>query len=148
MNDKTREYIVALALKFQGTPYIWGGSVPYIGFDCSGFVIWVLQVFGILPPSDWTANGLSKLFPPTTTPKPGDLCFYGTESVINGTKATHVMMYMGNGMCVGASGGGSECTTVERARSKGAQVKVKPVKYRGDFLFYREIGNGNPNTNP
>lgn len=142
MDDKTREYIVALALKFQGTPYIWGGSVPYIGFDCSGFVIWVLQVFGILPSGDWVAADLARTFTDTSEPKPGDLCFYGSG------KVTHVMMYIGSGMCVGASGGGSECTTVEIARSKGAQVKVKTVKYRGDFLFYREIGNGNPHTNP
>lgn len=143
MNDDTRDWIVNLALKLQGIPYIWGGSTVN-GFDCSGFIIWVLQVFEILPSGDWTAQGLSKTFEKTLDPKPGDLVFYGRERV------THVMMYMGAGMCVGASGGDSSTTSAEAANQKGAKVKVKSVTYRSDLVSYGSIGNranGNSNAN-
>lgn len=133
MNDEIRQYIVNLTSKFQGVPYIWGGSNPRIGFDCSGLIIWVLQVFNVLPSGDWTAAMLKNTFQSTITPKPGDLCFYGVN------KITHVTMYIGNDMQVGASGGGSKTTTEEIAKLTNAMVKVKPVMYRPDFVGYADI---------
>ena len=138
-----RKHIVNLALKLVGTPYIWGGNSPRGGFDCSGFVIWILQVFDVLPAGDWTSQGLREHFKfvrQGVEPKPGDLVFYGQEP-----RATHVVMYIGmmNGepMQVGASGGDSSTTTTEEAVRKNAMVKVKPVHYRRDFLGYYSIGD-------
>lgn len=137
-----RKYIVKLALKLIGTPYIWGGSDPR-GFDCSGFVNWVLQVFGVLPDGDWNTDGLMNRFPVTETPELGDLAFYGTRSIEGVLDASHVMM-----VCevrpdevevVGASGGGSKTLTVEDAKKIGAQVHKRPVNYRKDFIGYRKI---------
>jgi cell wall-associated NlpC family hydrolase len=128
-----RESLLRLALKLQGIPYIWGGATVQ-GFDCSGFVVWLFQVFGLLPSGDWTANGLSKTFPQdTANPQPGDLVFFGPDP----SAITHVMVYAGefNGerQVVGASGGGSKTTTVEIANAIGAKVKMKPLNYRRDF---------------
>lgn len=134
----SRQYAVNLALKLQGIPYIWGGSEPRTGFDCSGFVIWILQVFGRLPAGDWTSDMLMKEFPETKDPKPGDLVFYG----MNGEKkfSTHVMMYIGEMsgqlMCIGASGGDSKTLTVKDAEAKNAKVKIKPIHYRRDFIQF------------
>jgi cell wall-associated NlpC family hydrolase len=130
-----RQYIVNLALKMQGICYIWGGSNPHIGFDCSGFCIWILQVFNILPSGDWTADGLKRHFPSTTIAEVGDLIFYGTKA-----GATHVMMFIGNELCVGASGGDHTCTTEEIAKQKGAMVKIKQVHYRTDLIGFGSIG--------
>lgn len=42
--------IVHYASTFIGTPYLWGGSEPANGFDCSGFVCYVYNKFGIALP--------------------------------------------------------------------------------------------------
>jgi cell wall-associated NlpC family hydrolase len=135
-----REHLVNLALKLVGCPYVWGGQNPWTGFDCSGFIIWIYQVFGLLPSGDWTAQGLAAHFGGIVPDLAGallagDLAFYG-ESM---TKLTHVMMVLGAGKVVGASGGGHETTTREEAAKKGAMVKVKPVGYRRDFIGYVRV---------
>ncbi len=137
-----RQYIVNLAMKLAGIPYLWGGSNPRFGFDCSGFVIWLLQVFEILPSGDWTAQGLSRHFkqrPPGEDWQPGDLLFYGGSD----ERITHVMMYIGTmdseRMCIGASGGDQTTTTIQAAEIRGARVKVKPASYRRDFRFAADI---------
>jgi len=135
-----REHLVNLALKLQGCPYIWGGANPWTGFDCSGFVIWIYQVFGLLPSGDWTADGLRRHFyrdGMKGEPKlePGDLVFYG----LHPTHVTHVMVALAGGLVVGASGGDAKCSTVEEARRRGAQVKVKGMDYRGDRQWWVHV---------
>jgi cell wall-associated NlpC family hydrolase len=131
-----REHVVNLALKLVGCPYIWGGANPWTGFDCSGFVVWIYQVFGLLPSGDWTAQSLSAWFIHgsqlrTQAPQPGEMVFYGADR----NHLTHVMLALGGGLVVGASGGDHTTTTVEEARRRGAQVKVKPLDYRNDLQF-------------
>jgi hypothetical protein len=52
---------------------------------------------------------------------------------------THVMLALGNELVVGASGGDHTMTTVEEARRRGAQVKVKPRNYRSDLVATRYV---------
>ena len=134
-----RQWVVNLAMKLQGIPYIWGGSTP-AGFDCSGFVIWILQVFDILPAGDWTSQGLSRIMRATSEPQPGDLVFYGSAT----DAITHVMIFAGEQsmygrMVIGASGGDSHCTSVEEAHRRGARVKLKPINYRRDLQFVGDL---------
>ena len=39
--------VIAYASNFLGTPYLWGGTSPSTGFDCSGFTQYVYSHFGI-----------------------------------------------------------------------------------------------------
>ena len=146
MDEKEKRlYIVNLAKKFIGTPYIWGGSNPNVGFDCSGFVIWVCQVFDVLSGGDWTADELLHMTKVCGEfVEPGDLCFYGKKGSGKTDEpafdfASHVGFYDGQGNCISASGGGSDCLTLEDARKKNAMVKIKPVHYRSDFLGYGRL---------
>ena len=133
----SRHYLIQLAMKFMGTPYVWGGSTPF-GFDCSGFIIWVFQVFELLGSKDWTADQLSKMFEKTEIMTPGDLVFYGKERI------NHIGIYIGelNGtpMMISAAGGDSSTISIEKARLRNAKVKIKPVNYRSDFQFACNIG--------
>jgi cell wall-associated NlpC family hydrolase len=92
-------------------------------------------VFDKLPSGDWTAEGLRQHFPPTTVANIGDLVFYGTKA-----GATHVMMFIGNDLCVGATGGGHTCVNEEIAKKLGACVKIKQVRYRNDLIGFASIG--------
>ena len=77
------------------------GSTPETGFDCSGYVCWVLNQSG------WdvgrtTANGLWQKAAKISEQeaKPGDLVFFeGTYDVAG---ASHVGIYVGNGMMISA----------------------------------------------
>jgi len=136
-----RDALRNLVLKLCGCPYIWGGSSPWTGFDCSGFVVWCFQVLGLLPAGDWTAAGLRAHFATIKERAPdavelGDLVFYGDDP----QHISHTMMGLGGGLVVGASGGGHTTATVEEARRIGAQVKVKPIRYRADLVSVLSTG--------
>lgn len=47
---KNRAAVVDYAQRFLGTPYVYGGTDPKRGFDCSGFVQYVYHHFGINVP--------------------------------------------------------------------------------------------------
>ncbi len=89
------------AEKYLGTPYVWGGSSPETGFDCSGYVCWVLNQSG------WdvgrtTANGLWQQSAKVSEheAKPGDLVFF--QGTYDTPGASHVGLYVGNGMMISA----------------------------------------------
>lgn len=41
------EAAVQAALSQLGTPYVWGGTTPGVGFDCSGFTQWAWRQAGV-----------------------------------------------------------------------------------------------------
>ncbi|GAA4506125.1 hypothetical protein GCM10023172_34980 [Hymenobacter ginsengisoli] len=45
-----RDSIVRFALRQLGTPYVWAGTSPATGFDCSGFITYVFGRFGVATP--------------------------------------------------------------------------------------------------
>ncbi|KLU58599.1 putative endopeptidase p60 precursor [Peptococcaceae bacterium CEB3] len=84
--------LLGYAAQYLGTPYVWGGTSPHPGFDCSGFVQYVYAHFGIplyrTSESQFTEGqpvALSDL-------QPGDLVFYHTYA----SDASHVGIYVGN----------------------------------------------------
>jgi len=44
------EKVVAFARTLIGTPYVYASSDPAVGFDCSGFITYVFNHFGIAVP--------------------------------------------------------------------------------------------------
>ena len=90
--------IAEYALQFVGYDYVWGGTSPSTGFDCSGLMYYVYSQFGYQlnrVAEDQARNGVH--VDPSDL-QPGDiLCFYSNGYI------GHVGMYIGNGQFVHAA---------------------------------------------
>ena len=77
LTDEEFAAIYKEAQKYVGTPYVWGGSTPETGFDCSGYVCWVYNQNGC-DVGRTTANGLwnKSQHISEAEAKPGDLVFF------------------------------------------------------------------------
>lgn len=85
--------VVNYALQFVGNPYVWGGTDPVNGADCSGFVQSVYAHFGVALNRTSEAQMSNGVSVPYSQAQPGDLICYGS----------HIAIYMGNGQIVHAS---------------------------------------------
>lgn len=101
LTDSEFAAIYKEAQKYVGTPYVWGGSTPKTGFDCSGYVCWVYNQNGYNV-GRTTAEGLWQKSQPIreAEAKPGDLVFF--EGTYDTPGKSHVGIYLGNGMMVSA----------------------------------------------
>lgn len=92
----TGAQIVAEAQKYLGTPYVYGGASPS-GFDCSGFVYYVLKQLGYSPyrtPADQYTQGT---YVAKSDLQPGDIVFFANTYA---SGLSHVGIYTGNGQFI------------------------------------------------
>ncbi|WP_338838865.1 LysM peptidoglycan-binding domain-containing protein [Kurthia gibsonii] len=88
------------ALTQVGVPYVFGGSSPSQGFDCSGLIDYAFKQAGFNY-GRTSAAGYYTLGTKVTTPQYGDLVFFeGTYK----SGISHVGFYIGDGKMVSASG--------------------------------------------
>ena len=97
----TGQTIAEYAKIFEGCNYSYGGASPATGFDCSGFVSYVINHCG----NGWnvgrqTANGLLNNCTRVSknNAKPGDLIFF--QGTYDTSGASHVGIYVGDGMMI------------------------------------------------
>ena len=92
--------LIAEAEQYLGTPYVWGGYSPS-GFDCSGFVSYVVNncgagfSFGRLTAESWRRQ-CSIIS--ASQARPGDLIFF--QGTYNTSGASHVGIYLGDGKMI------------------------------------------------
>jgi len=97
--NKNSDGIIQTALSYRGVKYRFGGATP-AGFDCSGFVMYVYNQYGIRLPR--TADKQFEVGKPIKVKnelKPGDLVFFETYE----KGASHVGIYQGDGQFIHAS---------------------------------------------
>jgi peptidoglycan DL-endopeptidase CwlO len=100
----------AIALKYLGTPYQWGGATPASGFDCSGLVMYVYAQLGIQLPHYAAAQYGYGIPVARDQLQAGDLVFFDGLS--------HVGIYIGGDEMV-------------HAPETGDVVKITPLSQFG-----------------
>ena len=92
--------IADYTLQFNGGRYVYGGSSPSVGFDCSGLMYYVYGQFGYsiqrTAGRQYYYNGV---YVSKGELQPGDLVFFSS----NGYEITHVGMYIGDSKFIHAS---------------------------------------------
>jgi cell wall-associated NlpC family hydrolase len=118
-------YAVELAKRYLGVRYVWGGSTPGEGFDCSGFVKYVYGQIGIALPhyAAWQWNQTVHVDPSQL--EPGDLVFFEPKADGPG----HVGMYVGNGVFI-------------EAPHTGASVQFQSLAYEKSTMGF--VGASRP----
>ena len=108
-NPQGESAVVDSARKYLGTPYVWGGTSPS-GFDCSGFVQYVLAENGKSVPRTTQEQFAGGQAVDKSNLQAGDLVFYNWQC---GTDATHVGIYEGNGKMIHAPHSGDVVKEVD-----------------------------------
>ena len=112
--------IIAYASNFLGTPYLWGGSSPSTGFDCSGFTQYVYAHFGIKL-GRTTYDQINDGYEVSKDElKAGDLVFFGENN-----DPTHMGIYVGN-------------NTYIHAPRTGDVIKISSMN-RSDYITARRV---------
>ena len=89
--------IVATAKQYLGYKYVYGGSSPSTGFDCSGFTSYVFKQHGITLSRTSAGQYGNGVAVSRANLQPGDLVMFGKSSI------THVAIYIGGGQIIHAS---------------------------------------------
>jgi hypothetical protein len=124
----TANELVVYAHNLIGTPYVWGGSTPAQGLDCSGLLYWIQRTAG----SDvgrYNAATYAKIGVriPVGQQKPGDFLFFGSS-------VSHCAIYIGNGKMIESRGGRKNT-----ADNPGTGVVISPVTRRHDLVCVRRV---------
>ena len=111
--------IVDYAKLYLGTPYAYGGNTPS-GFDCSGYVQYVMSNFGITMPRSSTEQYSIGVKVDKSQLMPGDLVFFDYSP--NSNQLSHVGIYVGDGNFI-------------HSPVPGQAVKISPLN-TGYFSYY------------
>ena len=93
---------VEMARRYLGVRYVFGGTDPAVGLDCSGLVQLVFRQLGIALPR--TAQQQYNATPRLSQDQlqPGDLVFFARTYADPTDWVTHVGIYIGNGQQINA----------------------------------------------
>ncbi len=131
--SKRQREILSFALKYVGYPYVFCGEYPttnspygyqeHGGFDCSGFVWWVMKIHFKYPISvnERGASDMARSAKPRISRsnlKPGDLMFFGTNGPSSAVSSIyHAALYMGRGWFIHSTGSSDGVTIVSLNKS-------------------------------
>jgi len=112
MNKQThvtpqRHALLTAAHRSMGVPYLYGGTSPKSGFDCSGFTQHSYQSVNVKIPRTAAQQSAASRTIRRQDLRPGDMIFFKTS----GRKVNHVGIYVGNGKFIHAASGGGRVTT-------------------------------------
>ncbi len=115
--DATLSQVLETAASYMGIPYVWGGSRPSTGMDCSGFVRYVFKQHGVNLPH--YSGYQAQMGVPVTLAdiQPGDLVAFGFP-------VHHVGIYIGDGLFI---------------HTPGDYVKIQKLSTRSNLSAIRRL---------
>jgi cell wall-associated NlpC family hydrolase len=93
---------VEVARRYLGVPYVFGGTNPATGLDCSGLVQLVYRQVGMPLPRTAQQQFAATLRVPQDQLQPGDLVFFARTYADPHDWITHVGIYIGGGQQINA----------------------------------------------
>ncbi|HBJ1645859.1 TPA: C40 family peptidase [Clostridium botulinum] len=121
VDPETWEKVFNELKSYLGTDYLYGGSDPSTGFDCSGLVQYCYGKYGIELPRTTYEQVLCGSYVEYENLQAGDLVFFGTSDDIH-----HVGVYIGEGQYI-------------HAPQTGDVVKISSLSDRKDFYEARRV---------
>lgn len=97
-NGNLMQSVVSTSKRYIGVPYRWAGSSS-AGFDCSGFVKYIYNKYGITLPRRADHQYYAGTSVARSNLQPGDLVFFTTYT----SGPSHVGIYLGNSSFIHAS---------------------------------------------
>lgn len=127
----TANELVENAKALLGVKYVWGGSTPPQGLDCSGLLYWIQRTAGSNV-GRLTASGYSVIGKQIGigNQKAGDFLFFGKP-------VTHCAVYIGNGYMIESRGGRKNTPY-----NPGIGVVKSLVTRRHDLSCIRRVWDG------
>lgn len=161
--------VLARALRFVGTPYVWAGTsekpqqlfgkVMPGGFDCSGFVwrVYRLEPFAEAPSLGQVLKGrttyamsgevVSSARVPRDQLEPGDVVFFGSRGARSmPSEVGHMGIYVGNGWMAHSSRYGTTLTPMIGWYEKSFAWARRPISEAG--LASSRVGGGGAGQSP
>jgi cell wall-associated NlpC family hydrolase len=119
--DAQRDTLVALARRQIGVRYVLGGTDPARGFDCSGFLQYVMRRMDVRLPRTAAEQARVGQEVPRDVSRllPGDILTFG-----RGGRVSHVGVYIGGGRFIHASTGSRRITEARLDRSESSLVRA------------------------
>lgn len=150
--------VVDIAKTQLGVPYVWGGTTPGKGLDCSGLTQWAYGQAGVNLPrvaqDQWNVNTGTRVS--FANLRVNDQVFF-TNSTAGG-KVTHTGIYVGNGQFIHAPQTGDvvKISTISSANFVGAKRYAKGTKdygvagenYKKEYLIDKETGEWTAISSP
>lgn len=129
----TANELVKNAKELLGVRYVWGGSSPTQGLDCSGLLYWIQKKAGSNV-GRLTASSYSKLGAkiPIGEQKVGDFLFFGTP-------VTHCAIFIGYGYMIESRG-----SRKNNSHNPGIGVVKSLVTRRSDLSCVRRVWEVKP----
>jgi cell wall-associated NlpC family hydrolase len=127
-DDEILNQVLETAVSYMGIPYVWGGSRPSGGLDCSGFVRYVFKQHGVKLPH--YSGYQAELGIPVTLAEiqPGDIVAFGYP-------VHHVGIYIGEGLFIHTPGDYVKIQKLSSRKNLSAIRRFSLQMRTGDPLF-------------
>jgi soluble lytic murein transglycosylase-like protein len=142
-NGVTGNDVVNEAKKYLGLPYVWGGTDPKVGLDCSGLVQLVYKNLGYdLPRVSADQARAGRPVASMAEAQPGDLIAWDNSSRNNGVD--HIAIYIGNGKMIEAPRTGLDVRIVDVPSTPDVIRRILPESTGVSAVSGRRAVTGTP----